>query len=330
MPTLRQLVGPPGSSPRLYPTPQLGGGGATFDDEAAIASFGQKIAGITHIFVWANPGSFPVGLQVVYRTASGSQLSPPVRGSASGAKTAIEDPSGLNVVSIAVGAGPAGGVDDVIRRLVLVVAQPDGTWHTYDFGDRAHATNAVYKGRLLGFLGRSGAFLDRLGFYLDAPTSPLSGSAPPNAVGFSDPVLDHEPPVVEIDSISLWYGIRAVVGMQLAYRLADSSIKTLPVRGTSHEGTHAVIRFEPGEQILALVGRAGARIDQLGFLTVRGNGERTTYGPYGSATGGVPFIRNADVLGFFGAAQDGVLSALGVYQRPIDVAADVAGSPGAG
>ena len=171
----------------------------------------------------------------------------------------------------------------------------------------------VVNGMVGGFFGRSRttAPLDAIGFYLTSPSSKQYGGI--GGTVFSDPMLTQNPPVVGIQSITV-YAASRVDGIQISYRRSDGTVYAAPRHG-SKTNNETTIPFANDEKILAIVGRSQDRIDQLNFLTTTELGVRKTYGPYGG-TGGNPFILNAEALGIFGRSGTEV-DALGFYTADV-------------
>ena len=132
-------------------------------------------------------------------------------------------------------------------------------------------------GIVTGFFGRSGAGLDAIGAYINAPITQLFGGDGGNP--FADPTLILIPSVVGFKSITIRSG-EMVDSIQAVYILANGATYTADKHGGDGGQPHT-INFENDETIIAIMGRSGTKVDQLTFLTQNNLGYRNTYGPFG-------------------------------------------------
>jgi hypothetical protein len=90
--------------------------------------------------------------------------------------------------------------------------------------------------------------------------------------------------------------------------------RTQAVTAAHREGNPTEISLAPGEQIIAVFGRSGAAIDQIGFVTQLSDKTLRRHGPFGG-TRGNPFYIIGKAISFFGRSGS-ALHAVGVYVEP--------------
>jgi Jacalin-like lectin domain len=147
-------------------------------------------------------------------------------------------------------------------------------------------------GEIAAFHGRNANLLDAVGCYLSTGTvGPFGG---PGGGAFQDPGPVRE--LSRITSITIRSGT-LIDSLSTTYLLPDGTSQTFTHGGTG--GSEHQIHFNPGERIIAVVGRSGTYLDNIAFLTEDPRGVRRTYGPFGGE-GGAQFIVNRKVDGFFG------------------------------
>ncbi|HEX8238491.1 MAG TPA: jacalin-like lectin [Allosphingosinicella sp.] len=261
-----------------------GGGGAAFDD----AQGASPPAAILRLAV--RSGSYVDQLRATYRLANGDGASPS-HGGNGGSPASIDFLPNEKIIGVE---GRSGAYVDQIAFLTAVVYGGGDPPLLRTHGPYGGGGGSPFKvwGEVVGFHGRSGDFLDSVGFYLGTATEgPFGG---PGGGAFQDPG-----PVPELSRI-LRMTIRSgslVDAISTTYLLPDGSTQTFSHGGTG--GTATDIHFNPGEQIIAVVGRSGTYLDNIAFLTEDPRGERRTHGPFGG-NGGAQFIVNRKVNGFFG------------------------------
>lgn len=159
------------------------------------------------------------------------------------------------------------------------------------YGGGGGAPFAIW-GEIAAFHGRSGTLVEAIGCYLSTETAgPFGG---PGGGAFQDP--GPVPELSRITGITVRSG-SLVDSIATTYLLPDGTSGTFTHGGAG--GTAHDIYFNPGEQIIAVVGRSGTYLDNIAFLTEDPGGVRRTYGPFGG-DGGSQFIVNRRVNGFFG------------------------------
>jgi hypothetical protein len=261
-----------------------GGGGNAFDDTTLWTT---RIVGIQSLTIRSGAGVDSI--QATYIMADGSVLAAPAHGGSGGSPTTLTFAAGETIINI------SGSAGEYLGQITITTRTLAGGLNTYGPYGGGGGNDFVLDGVVTAFCGRSGKYVDAVGFYLDNPTSGYFGGT--GGVSFSDPVLTMVPMVIGISSITISSG-DLVDSLQVTYLRADGSTYPMPTHGGTG-GTTATITFATGEHIIALVGSSGEYLDQLTFLTESSDGTRNTYGPYGGG-GGALFIVNANVLGFFG------------------------------
>lgn len=300
------------TAPNAFQSPTYGGGGGDAFDDTSIST--MPIVGIQSLTI--RSGSYVDSLQATYIMADGTFLPGPAHGGSGGSPTTITFAADETIINVS---GRAGSYLDQITITTRTSAGLTNIYGPYGGGG---GNDFVLDGVVTAFFGRSGAFVDQLGFYLDDPTSGYFGGG--GGTSFSDDVLVMDPMAVGISSITIRSG-SYVDSLQVTYLQSGGGTYTPPAHGGTG-GTASTITFATGEYIIALLGRSGRYVDQLTFLTETPNGTRNTYGPYGGGGGGA-FIINAEVLGFFGRSGQ-YLDVIGAYQAASDLDIVVEGDNG--
>jgi hypothetical protein len=282
-----------------FKTPIYGGdGGGPFDDVPPGAA--AQPVGIRRIAV--RSGTYVDQIATTYELSDGSQPTFAHGGNGGGSNAFDLLPNEI-VIGIQ---GRSGALVDQISILTAVIyggGDPPFLQTHGPFGGGGGAPFQIW-GEIAGFYGRSGSLVDALGCRLRTAATRLYGGGGGGA--FQDPG-----PIPELSRISR-IAIRSgtyVDAIATTYLLPDGSSQSFSHGGTG--GTETVIHFNPGERIIAVVGRSGDLLDNIAFLTKDPQGVRRTYGPFGGP-GGAPFIVNADVNGFFGRS-GALIDAIGFF-----------------
>jgi hypothetical protein len=275
-----------------------GGGGAAFDDiQANAASPPVAVRALA-----VRSGSYVDQIATTYELSDGST---PIstHGGNGGGPASFQLVPNEKIIGIQ---GRSGTYVDQVSFLTAVVYGGGDPPYLQTHGPCGGGGGAPFQiwGEIAGFYGRSGSYLDAIGCYLSTKTTQLYGGG--GGAPFQDPG-----PVPELSRITR-IAIRSgtyVDAIATTYLLPDNSSQTFSHGGSG--GTEQVIDFNPGEQIIAVVGRSGDLLDNIAFLTEDPQGVRRTYGPYGG-NGGAAFIVNAEVNGFLGRSGS-LIDAIGFF-----------------
>ncbi|MEA3052573.1 MAG: hypothetical protein QOG72_1476 [Sphingomonadales bacterium] len=274
-----------------------GGGGAPFDDVQAAGATPEAIKAIA-----VRSGSYVDQLAATYQLPGGG-VSTPSHGGAGGGPASFQLLPNERVIGIQ---GRSGAYVDQISFLTAVVyggGDPPFLQTHGPYGSGGGAPFQIW-GEIGAFYGRSAGFVDAIGCYLSTATAgPFGGGG---GAPFQDP--GPIPELSRILTVSVRHGTY-VDAIAATYLLPDGSQQTFSHGGGG--GTEEVIHFNPGERIIAVVGRSGDLLDNIAFLTEDPRGVRRTHGPYGGP-GGAQFIVNADVNGFFGRSGS-LIDAIGFF-----------------
>jgi jacalin-like lectin domain-containing protein len=272
----------------LFKTPSYGGGGggAAWDDAQSMAT--TPPVGFKKIAV--RSGIYVDRLEPTYALDNGNTYTPG-HGGAGGTPASFDFVPNEILIGIQ---GRSGSLVDQLSFLTAVIyggGDPPFLQTRGPYGGTGGAPFTIW-GEIAAFYGRSDAYLDAIGCYLGTATvGPFGGGG---GTAFQDP--GPVPDLSRITRITVRSGT-LIDSIATTYLLPDGSSQTFSHGGTG--GTATDIHFNPGEQIIAVVGRSGDLLDNIAFLTEDPQGVRRTHGPYGG-TGGTQFIVNQDVNGFFG------------------------------
>jgi hypothetical protein len=271
----------------FFQTPSFGGGGGTaFDDVQATTA--SPPASFKRIGV--RSGIYVDKLESVYTLENGG-TSTFGHGGDGGSPASFDFVPNEIVIGIQ---GRSGAYVDQISFLTAVIYGGGDPPLLRTYGPYGGTGGAPFTqwGEIAAFYGRSGAYLDAIGCYLSTATlGPFGG---PGGSPFQDP--GPIPDLSRITRITIRSG-SLIDAIATTYLLPDGSSQTFSHGGTG--GTATDIYFNPGEQIIAIVGSSGTYLDNIAFLTEDPQGVRRTHGPYGG-DGGTQFIVNQKVNGFFG------------------------------
>lgn len=209
----------------------------------------------------------------------------------------------------------------VIGHLSLTTQKKDGTISEYGpYGEGGKYYDAfTVTGKIMGFFGEIGWFVDGLGMYYSLQKSELFGGTGGSL--FDDKVTSHVPQIVGIKSLEICYRKYEIVSIQALYLLGNGSTWQAACHGNKfvNGDNKAVLEIE-NEQIVILemskydgasLLQPNYVIGHLKMVTQLKDGTRKVYGPYGMQTKETITI-NGRVIGFFGQSE-AFLDALGVY-----------------
>jgi hypothetical protein len=274
------------SGPLFKTITRGGGGGTPWDDVQTLAA--TPIAALKRIAL--RSGTFVDRIETTYALDDGN-VSTQAHGGNGGSAAAFDLLPNEMVIGVR---GRSGSLVDQLSFLTAVVyggGDPPLLQTHGPFGGGGGASFTIW-GDVIGFYGRSGTLLDSLGCYLRTDSAgPFGG---PGGGAFQDP--GPVPELSRITRITIRSG-SLIDSIATTYLLPDGSSETFSHGGTGGSATD--IHFNPGEQIIAVVGRSGTYLDNIAFLTEDPQGVRRTYGPFGGS-GGTQFIVNRKVNGFFG------------------------------
>lgn len=139
-----------------FQCPAAGGtGGDPWDDSTSSPA---EIVGIQSIQLYG--GKYIDSIQVTYYLANGSVWQAPLRGGGGGDQTLIPLAQGETIYMIT---GQSGDVVDGITSISTV--HPDGSTSTYGPFGGGGGDGYTLTGPVVSFYGRSGEYVDALGFY---------------------------------------------------------------------------------------------------------------------------------------------------------------------
>jgi hypothetical protein len=275
-----------------------GGGGGAFDDiQSAGAAPLEAIKAIA-----VRTGTYVDQLAATYSLAGGG-TSTPSHGGNGGSPVDLQLVPGEKVIGVQ---GRSGSLVDQIGFLTAIDYGGGDPPFLQTYGPYGGGGGAPFTiwGEVVGFYGRSGSLLDAIGCYIGADSAGPYGG--PGGGAFQDP--GPVPGLSRITKITIRSG-SLVDAIATTYLLPDGSSQTFSHGGGG--GSANDIHFNPGEQIIAVVGRSGTYLDNIAFLTEDPQGVRRTYGPFGGQ-GGTQFIVNHKVNGFFGRSGS-LIDAIGFF-----------------
>ena len=285
-----------------------GSGGAHFNDP--ISTHSPQIVGIRALRI--RHGDKIRSIQATYILEDGATWEAPNHGGTGDSESYIQFDAGEFITRVD-GESEATLVD----QLTFTTEKVDGT--VMQYGPYGTTTNTAFSvsGHVIGLFGRSEALLDAIGFhYTQLPPKSVSTSQEFGGVGshaFSDDISTHKPEIIGIKAITIRHETQ-VVSIQATYRRADGSTWVAPKHGGSG-GRESSIQFADNENVIRMEGKTdNIIVDQLTFVSRKGDGSQGRYGPFGK-TGMTPFAVDGKILGFFGRAGN-LLDSVGVFYIP--------------
>ena len=215
---------------------------------------------------------------------------------------------------------------NIIGQLTITTMGPNYKHTIYGpFGDQGMLSFA-FEGQIIAFHGRSDDdYLYQIGVYSLAKLT-RSQQYSGKGLGLNDEFGDefddisdlNYPPIVAINSISIWVSDDKVAAIQMGYLLLDGSTLLGKQHGyipTTNFNT-TTITLEDGDKLIALQGEIDEiamrfwYISQLNFIIMTRNGW-TMHGPFGNR-GVAPFNFQGNILGIYGNSGSLIYS-IGVY-----------------
>ena len=281
--------------------------GAYFNDP--ISSLSSEVVGIKALRICH--GSQVDSIQAIYLLDSGNTWVAPKHGGDGRSETYLEFDAGEEIIRVD---GKTNWI--VIDQLTFTTEKADGSIKKYgSFGVMDSSPFSV-SGHIIGFLGRSGSLLHAIGFYYTQFSPKITTTEYFGGNGghaFSDGISTHLPDITGIEAIRIRHGDQ-VDSIQATYRVANGSTWVAPKHG-GHGGSETFIQFTDDERVIRIEGKTNhVLVDQLTFLTQKGDGSQQKYGPFG-ITGKTPFAVGGKILGFFGRSGN-LLDAIGFFYIP--------------
>ena len=290
-------------------SPTHGGSGGTYFNDP-ISTHSPQIVGIRALRI--RRGNQVDSIQATYILEDGATWVAPKHGGSGGSESYIQFDAGEFITRVD---GKTNGT--LVDQFTFTTEKADGTVRKYGpYGNTGRTAFSV-SGHVIGLLGRSGNLLDAIGFhYTGIPPKIISTSQRFGGNGgrsYSDNVSTHKPEITGIKAIRIRHG-NQVDSIQATYRRADGSTWVAPRHGGSG-GRESYIQFADNENIIRMEGKTNnVLVDQLTFVTRKGDGTQGRYGPFGR-TGRTPFAVDGKILGFFGRAGN-LLDSVAVYYIP--------------
>ena len=285
-----------------------GSGGAHFNDP--ISTHSPQIVGIRALRI--RHGNQVDSIQATYILEDGATWVAPKHGGSGGSESYIQFDAGEFITIVD---GKTNGT--LVDQFTFTTEKGDGSVRKYGpYGNTGQTAFSV-SGHVIGLLGKSGNLLDAIGFHF-AQISLKSVSTSRRFGGnggrpFSDDVSTHKPEITGIKAIRIRHG-KHIDSIQATYRRADGSTWAAPRHGGSG-GRESYIQFADNEDIIHMEGKTNnVIVDQLTFVTRKGDGSQGKYGPFGK-TGKTPFAVDGKILWFFGLAGN-LLDSVGVFYIP--------------
>ena len=292
-----------------------GEGGEAFDDFED-GNLLSSLAGI-HSMVISYDDKFVESLQVTYLLSNGSHYKAPRHG---GNSSSIQ-PAHIDFVSSDFIAKVKGmfSSDYVVDQLAITTIRPKDI-AVKNFGPYGGSgpANFSYEGYIVGFHGRSGDFLDKIGIYNLAPVkkSEMKGGGNYYSFEFDENPDKIYPPVVKITKIFMRHS-GYLYSIQAEYQLMGGRRYLGKMHGTKG-GTLTVIKFDSDEELIRLEGKGTyTDICQVTFVSKKGDGSTMYYGPFGAdCIQNVTF--DGHIVGFYGSLATNyingtVIDGIGVY-----------------
>jgi len=260
-------LGTPGFAQTISQTNVVGGsGGNAFQDSSIPAN-----ARVSEVIISA--GSFIDAVQLVYITPDGRTATSTLRGGSGGTRNSFRLGSDEYLIGIS---GRHGRNIDSLRLHTNKRTSPvyGGSGGANDFRIEIPSGNQV-----VGFIGRSGRYLDAIGLLYTPNFLQISGqtriAGGSGGTGFMDTEI---PWGARLTEIRVHAG-KFVDGIQAVYTLPDGSLFEAPFHGGTG-GDRNVFRLEANEYVTGISGRHGDYIDSLRIHT-----NKRTSSQYGRSGG---------------------------------------------
>jgi hypothetical protein len=289
----------------LMKSPGEGGlNGTSFDD---LSDFNFALANITGVRnISISSGDQVDSMQVTYVLSNGSLFQAPRRGKVSHPPVNISLTSEESIVRLE---GKTNGA--LVDQITITTIGPEYERKVYGPFGKTGLLSYSFDGHIVGFHGRSGDLLDRIGVYslqLLKKSETFGGTG---GSEFDDKADLNNPPIVRIAQLHIWNG-ELIDAIQAQYLLLGGEFMLGKKHGEGNSGNLTTINFADGEEIVSMLGQSGDNyVNQLTFITKKKDGSEGRYGPFGTI-GKHSFSIYGNILGFFGTS--GLLiDTIGVY-----------------
>ena len=199
----------------------------------------------------------------------------------------------------------------LVDQLTITTVGPDYEMKVYGPFGRTGLLSFSFDGHIVGFYGREGDLLDRIGVYFVELLKKSDTYGGEGGSEFDDKADINSPPIVRLAQLHIWNG-ELIDAIQAEYLLLGGEFLLGKKHGMGNSENLTTITFAEGEQVTLMEGQTGDEyIDQLTFFTKKQDGSEGKYGPFGNV-GKQTFSISGNILGFYGTA--GLLiDKIGVY-----------------
>ena len=205
----------------------------------------------------------------------------------------------------------------ILQLMITTMRAENGTRQMYGPYGQPAIPNFTFEGYIVGFHGRSDTALNNIGVYTLTPLKKrivYAGPLPDGGRLDEDPDLFF-PPAVKMSKLYINHGI-TLNSLQVEYQLLDGS-RLLGKKysgALDSYGNLTIIDIGDREQIIGVECKMETYynyIDQITFISRKGNGHVVIYGPFGRL-GKKSFSVHGSIVGFFGEASN-IINGIGVY-----------------
>lgn len=211
---------------------------------------------------------------MTYILANGSEFTTPWRGKVSNPPITINLTSEESIVKIE---GKTNG--ELVDQMTITTVGPDYEMKVYGPFGRTGLLSFSFEGHIVGFYGRAGDLLDRIGVYsleLLEKSDQFGGSG---GSEFDDKSDINTPPIVRIAQLHIWNG-ELVDALQPEYLLLGGEFLLGKKHGQGNSNSLTTITFAEGEEIITMQGQSGE--NYVAQLTLKQDGSEGKYGPFGT------------------------------------------------
>ena len=310
--------------PILLASNQFGGEGGSPFDEHTLTHI-PRVVGIKSINV-TYKSNHVTTIQLTYLTQDGKIWEAPMHGGKKHFNADLQFEDGEAVIQV------SGNTyfdqqlqkpSNIVKQLSFKTQKKDGSTNIYGpYPGRVGGSDNhsfVINGALLGLYGRSGWFLDSLGFYYTLQRTELLGGS-----GGSEFDVENITNIAGIKILKVQSSSSRIESIEVTYFDAmRRPLKAVKHGRCTNEANVNSLEFEEGEEVIetklstykdTTLQTPNYIIRSLQFITQKEDGSKKKYGPYGgSATEEHTF--NGRVVAFFGRS-GWFLDALGLYYIP--------------
>ncbi len=174
----------------------------------------------------------------------------------------------------------------VVNQLTFRTVSPGNDLRTYGPYGKEGSTKFAFEKYVVAFHGSADAYLNSVGIY---GLSTLNKSVQHGGTGgsaFNDGLPQKIPPVVGIQSISIWNGA-VIDGLQTEFVTLGGNSLMGGKHGFAESNNMTKITLNEGDHLVTVHGTADTTsstlnlVTQLGFTVQKSTGEMVKYGPYG-------------------------------------------------